>query len=201
MVDTLSSDETYFKTLLKLACISSSIKIHNELHGRPERVSRLNEECNPYWLQWDAGRGLVCKLVVHCRSLNVSPTHSHLWPLLNRYYQDLFIEKYEFGRIVEVGKDDFDSLCSAIALNNTVHIDGSKLIPRGVEEASGHYGEEVFWRIWLLKSGTGDNYELHTDSYSLAEKVFSAVNGRCADENDYGESSKKLKYYCRSVYD
>lgn len=201
LVEDLSFDDAYFKILLKLACISSSAKIHNELYGQPPRASPFDEENNPYWLQWDFGRALICKLADYCRPLCILPTQSHLWSLLDRHYQNLFMEKYEFSRIVEVSKTDFDSLCSAIILGNSINIDRYKLMPSGVEEASGHYGEEVFWRTWLLKSENGDCTEIHTDSYTLATEVFEIVNGRQADKNDYGENSKKLEYYSRSVYD
>lgn len=197
----LSFDDAYFKLLLKLACISSSTKIHNELYGRPERAPNFDEENNPYWMQWDFGRTLVLKLADYCRSLSILPTQSYLWPLLDRHYQNMFMEEYELGREVKVETADFESLCSSIAVANNVILGGYKLVPGEVDEATGHYGEEIFWRVWLLEGEGEEPTKFHTDSYTMAQDVFKIVNGRSTDDSDYGENSKKLEGYCRSIYD
>ncbi|WP_218309831.1 hypothetical protein [Alteromonas antoniana] len=197
----LSFDDAYFKLLLKLACISSSTKIHNELYGRPERAPIFDEESNPYWVQWDFGRTLVRKLADYCRPLSILPTQSYLWPLLDRHYQNMFMEEYELGRVVKVETADFESLCSSIAVANNVILGGYKLAPGEVDEATGHYGEEVFWRIWLLEGEGEEPTKFHTDCYTLAQDVFKIVNGRSTDDSDYGENSKKLEGYCHSIYD
>lgn len=197
----LSFDDSYFKILLKLACISSSVKIHNELYGTPQRCSMLNVETNPYWLQWDFGRALVTLLVEYCRPRKVDPSKSHFWHLLDRHYQQSYFEQYEFEKEVEVKRDDFEALCKAITHDNIVYIGDYKLLPKEVDEATGHYGEDVFWRKWLLQLKKSEPLEIHTDSYSLAEEVFQIVNCRRVNSSDRGEISNKLQWYSRSCYD
>ena len=98
----LTFNSIYFKVLLKLACISSSAKIHQEIHGMPNRCRIFEEETNPFWLQWDFGRALVTLLVEQCKPRNVDPSESYFWTLLDSHYQQSYFEQYEFCREVEV---------------------------------------------------------------------------------------------------
>jgi hypothetical protein len=201
LVGNLSFDDAYFKILLTLACISSSAKIYKEIYGLPKRSDWLKPESIPYWVQWDLGRELITILVQRCRQQNVQPEQSQFWPLLDESYQSIYKEKYEFEREVQVAPEDFETLCSAITNDNIALIGGFKLSPKEVDEATGHYGEEVFWRKWQLESESGICKEIHTDNFSLAKEVFETVNNRCVLDPEFGEKSRKLEWYSRSVYD
>jgi hypothetical protein len=200
-VEGLSHDDAYFRILLKLACISSSAKIHKELHGMPKRSGTFQLETNSYWVQWDFGRSLVTLLVEYCRPREVDPTKSNFWHLLDKHYQQSYFEQYEFGKEVEVKHDDFEALCKAITNDNMVHIGDFKLSPKEVDEATGHYGEEVFWRKWLLEQKANEPKVLHTDCYSLAKEVFQIVNNRSINKSERGEIAKKLQWYSQSSFD
>lgn len=197
----LSFEDAYFKILLKLACISSSAKIHKELYGTPPRCTIFQEETNPFWVQWDFGKELVTLLVEYCRPNNVNPKQSHFWQLLDLHYQRSYFEQYEFEKEVRIERDDFEALCKAITYDNIALIDDYKLSPKDVDEATGHYGEEEFWRKWLLEHKKSSPIEFHTDSYSLAEEVFQTVNKRNVKCSEKGEMSNKLQWYSRSDYD
>lgn len=200
-VQGLNFDDAYFKILLKLACISSSAKIHIELYGLPERCEWFEVENNPFWHKWDFGRALVKLLVEYCRPRNVDPSNSHFWQLLNNHYQQSYFEQYEFEKEVKLELNNFEALCNAIMKGNIICIGDFKLSPNDVAEADGHYGELVFWRKWLLEQKERKPLELQTDSYSLAEKVFEIVNLRKPSDCEKGEVSKKLNWYSRSCYD
>ena len=194
-IEGLTFNSIYFKVLLKLACISSSAKIHKEIHGMPNRCRIFEEETNPFWLQWDFGRALVTLLVEQCKPRNVDPSESNFWTLLDSHYQQSYFEQYEFCREVEVMPCDFESLCKAIMNDNTILIADFKLSPRELDEADGHYGEAVCWRKWWLEKDSKLIAEFHTDCYSLAEKVFYTVNGRVVRDNERGAISHKLEWY------
>ncbi|MGP5159826.1 hypothetical protein [Pseudoalteromonas prydzensis] len=200
-VKELSFDDAYFKILLKLACLSSSAKIHKELYGTPKRCSIFKIDANPFWAQWDFGRALVTLLVEYCRPREIDPTKSHFWNLLDSHYQQSYFEQYEFEKEVVVEHGDFEALCKAITNDNIAHIDDYKLSPKEIDEAIGHYGEEVFWRKWLLEHKTNEPKVFHTDCYSLAEEVFKIVNDRSVNSSERGEISNKLLWYSLSCFD
>jgi hypothetical protein len=200
-VEGLTFDDVYFNVLIKLACISSSAKIHKEMYGIPERSNMVQADTNPFWIQWDLGRALVTILVEYCSTRNVDPRKSCFWPLLDRHYQQSYFEQYEFGRQVDVKPYDFEQLCKAITNDNTVLIGDFRLSPRDVDESTGHYGEEVFWRKWLLEKNSKHIEEFHTDCYSLAENVFRIINDRNVENDEQGEMSRRLQCYSRSFHD
>ena len=198
-LETIAVEDIYTKILLELVCISSASKMYREMNdGQPDPCD-LEERT--YWIQWDFGRALVTILAHHCRSLNLDPTVSHFWPLVDSYYQENYTTQYEFKREVVVDPADFEALCLAIFNDNIVLISDCRLTPKDFEEATGHYGEEVLWRIWLFEGKVVERREFHTDDYSLAQEVFHALNGRYVQDGDCGPSANQLAWSSRSIYE
>ena len=100
-------------------------------------------------------------------------------------------------------KDDFNTLCDSIMHSRSVKFSQTDfmLTPLGVREATGHYGEVVFWRQWLLMKNGDVCLKFHTDAYSVATKVFHLLNERDVLPDECSYVAKHLESLSRSIYD
>ena len=196
----LSVDDSYFQILINLACITSSCKIHEELYGIPKRDFFAQEQCH-YWNRWDLGRALTEKLALLCRNYALEPSQSYFWPIINKHFHQLYEECYEYQNERIVESMDFDNLCEGILKNNILICNQHSLTPKEVEEATGHYGEEVFWQKWLYERNGKEMEMIHTDSHTTAIQFFRHINDRSPNENEIGRKANYLESICRSIYD
>ncbi|MBE8233059.1 MAG: hypothetical protein HAW67_04930, partial [Endozoicomonadaceae bacterium] len=148
--------DSHFKIILELACITASTQIHDAHLGMPARASFLDSERSHYWLQWDYGRDLVDVLVILCRQHGMHSKVSHLWKLIAPSYQYLYNENWEFGREVTIATDDMNGLIESLGKNNKVSIGDILLTPELESvESDDDYGQPTMLIPWQLKIKDG----------------------------------------------
>ncbi len=193
----MSLHDTVSTIIRKLVIISSSSALYQNHCGLPKRAYFNTPECF-YWRQWDFGRALVAKLAEITRDYPYQPETSLLWPLIDRFFQNEFVDLYEFQRENKLTKASFEDICQAVDSQNTLVVEGLTVTPIGTLH---HYevddpSECMGRRSWHWEAGQGT--ELHhivsDEKYRLSQRIYEFVHGALPADEEHGKVATSLKY-------